>query len=151
MSVTKWLLLILISAMTCDLLLAQDIDCNSENTRIRLKKGQTYIAPCDSMVVFTRFTYSRLAFENSLVSKNLRQLESIKSSQDSLIMVLEKDTKDLERYIKSLEPTIEELNTALEQSTKNTEEAISIARKNRFIWGAAGAGVGVLLGLLLGN
>lgn len=151
MSVTKLLLLILIKAMTCDLLLAQDIDCNSENVRVRLKKGETFISPCDSMVVFTRFSYSRLALEKSLLSKNLRQLELLKSSQDSLIMVLEKDTKDLEGYIATLEPTIEELNTALEQSTKNTEEAIRIARKNRFIWGAAGAGVGVLLGLLLGN
>jgi len=147
----KLLMLALLGLLPVYQLLAQDIDCNNENLRRGLKKGETYISPCDSMVVLTKASYARLAMDNLLLNESLTQVEALKSSQDSLIKVLIKDASEMEQYIDATQPRIEEINGMLEKSIKNTEEAVSIARKNKLIWGGAGAGVGILLGLLLGN
>ena len=147
----KWVTTATIILFAMNLLFAQEIDCDSDQVRRGLRKGETFISPCDSMVVFTKASYSRFALENSILTKNIKLLESLSTSQDSLITVLRKDGEDMEQYINATQPKIDELNEMLERSIKNTEEAVSIARKNKIIWGGAGVGAGLLLGLFLAN
>src|SRR5690554_4012067 len=100
-------------------LLGQDIDCGSDNVQIGLRVGTSFTAPCDSMVVLTKFTYMKILTEQEILRQQIGQLEIIQFYQDSLITLFRNNNQSLKEYIDFTQPKIDEMSSLFDQSIKN--------------------------------
>lgn len=136
---------------SCYQVKGQSIDCAGENVQIGLRQGRMLTVPCDSMILLTKQTYGRIILEKQLGEKAFTVSEQIMESQKELANEYKRYADTLESYIRTTQPKIDTLQLLLDQSIKNTEEAVTIARRNKFLWGSIGVAAGILLGLVLAN
>jgi hypothetical protein len=133
------------------------VDCNDDRQIKGLRRGQTFTAPCDSMVVLNAPTYRRIAVERRQLEAQIEVmgqanllLEDMQQTQDSLLFVYQDQIRSFENYYQSTDRSIQALQTNLERSIANTEEAVKIARRNKvlgiLLGGAAGLAGGIIVG-----
>ena len=149
----KHICLFILIAVAPHLLCAQS-PCD-ENFKKGLRKNQTYTAPCDSMVVFSKPAFEQINFriiklqkEVALHEKGVESLNKSIALRDSLVQVYQKEVHDFENYLKDTAGPIAKLQLNLEKSIENTDRVIKIAHRNKIVGVVAGALAGVLVGTL---
>lgn len=135
-----------------------NIDCNGDRQIKGLRKGDTFTAPCDSMVVMNAPTYTRLSLETRQLEAQIEVMQrantllaNMQQTQDSLLTVYQADIRSFENYYSSTDRSIAALQENLEQSISNTEEAVKIARRNKVLGILLGSAAGLAGGLLIGG
>jgi hypothetical protein len=128
-----------------------------ENYKKGLRKNETYTAPCDSMVVFSKAAFElanlkllKLQKEVALHEKGMASLNQSIALRDSLAEVYQKEIKDFENYLKDTSGPISQLQLNLEKSIENTDRVIKIAHRNKVLGVVAGGLAGLLMGSLVG-
>mgnify|MGYP006295733647 CR=1 FL=1 len=135
-----------------------NIDCSDDQQIKGLRKGDTFTAPCDSMVVMNAPTYTRLVVETrqlevqlGIMQQSNTLLEDMQHTQDSLLAVYQSEIRSFENYYQSTDRSIAALQENLEQSIRNTEEAVKIARKNKVLGILLGSAAGLAGGIIVGG
>lgn len=133
-------------------------NCTSDDFFHGLRIGQTLIAECDSMVVLNRRTYERLNIQAQQQAHTLALTERARLSLDSLLISQQAMLDVNQRYIGSLEiheRELSEINAQLsdklDESIRNTRDAVSIARTNKVMGILLGGAVGAVLGVVAGT
>jgi len=152
----KTLLLVLLIALPFTIV--AQIDCLGDRQIKGLRKGQSYIAPCDSMVVLTSPTYRRIAVEKRQLEAQIElaglahtMLEDMQQTQDSMLLVYQDQIVSFERYAQTTDRSVQSLQLNLEKSIANTEEAVKIARRNKVLGILLGGAGGLAGGLIIGG
>lgn len=133
-------------------------DCTSNDFFQGLRIGQTLVAACDSMVVLNKRTYERLNLEAEHQARTLElterarsSLDSLRSSQQTLLDVNRRYIQSLEAHETALAEINGQLSDKLEESIRNTRDAVSIARTNKVMGILLGGAVGVVVGVVAGR
>jgi hypothetical protein len=139
-------------------LAAAQIDCTGNQQLQGLRRGDVFTAPCDSMVVMNAPTYRRMALEKLQLEKQVALmgeanmvLEDMQQTQDSLLVVYQSEIRSFGSYYQSTDRSVAALQENLEQSIRNTEEAVKIARKNKLLGIILGNTAGLAGGILIGG
>lgn len=113
-------------------------NCQSDNSLTGLKRGQSYTAPCDSMVVMTKPTYERLRWEDKQKAEIIRSFERSEKLlgqkailMDSILLRYKSHTDSLNKYLSEKQGQINRLDSLVVRSTENTDKAIKIAKQNQ--------------------
>jgi hypothetical protein len=128
-----------------------------ESFKKGLRKNQSFTAPCDSMVVYSKAAFERanlqlikLQKEVALHEKGMASLTQSIALRDSLVQVYQKEVKDFENYLQDTSGPIAQLQANLEKSIQNTDRVIKIAHRNKILGVVAGGLAGLLVGSLVG-
>ncbi len=118
----------------------QSQNCQDDRSLTGLRKGQSYTSPCDSMVVMTKPTYERMRWEEKQKTEIIKSFERSQKLfdqkaiiMDSIILRYKSHTDSLNIYLNEKQLQISKLDSLVSRSTKNTDIAISIARKNQLL------------------
>lgn len=151
----KCLALLLVMALAPYLVAGQG-PCD-ESFKKGLRKNQSFTAPCDSMVVYSKAAFERanlqlikLQKEVALHEKGMASLNQSIALRDSLVQVYQKEVKDFENYLQDTSGPIAQLQANLEKSIQNTDRVIKIAHRNKILGVVAGGLAGLLVGSLVG-
>lgn len=152
--------------------------CDEQMRVFMVYSGDSVIISCDSMYLvnqvaadnylryqrFVRNTAQGPSFE-ALINLYDRRLSSQNSEYgqmrqqfDQLIGRSVETLDDLERHSDSLDASLLAVNEALELANQNLAQAKATIKQERWnsvgrklLWGAGGVGLGILIGVLVGN
>jgi len=147
---------LLLSALNSNLL--AQTPCQGDYQK-GLRKGETYVPPCDSMVVLNKPTFEKLYIQiqwsEELITMKSRYLklsdESIQLS-DSLNKRLKSLIQAQDKALAAYKSNVTRLDTLVNDATTNTRKALNELRRTRlksFLYSGAATIVGFLVGSAL--
>ncbi|MCK4662551.1 MAG: hypothetical protein KAT68_06785 [Bacteroidales bacterium] len=126
-------------------------DCQGTKEIFGLKKGSSYTAECDSIIVMTFNSYEYILAEkkqhedlNKLLNNSIKMHEEKQQILDSMITKYKSHIDSLDLYLAEKDSSLTKIGELVEQSTKNTDDAIKKAKANR-LWGIGGTVATILV------